>query len=126
MSRQYLGPYINFQGRAREAMELYHTVLGGNLDLQTGAGDRISQARLEADGALIIASDGHPNYPATVGDHMAIALGGTDKARLSKIFNDLGGGGKIKMPLSEQSGGAAVGWLTDKFGINWMVSVDQG
>ena len=74
MSRQYLGPYINFQGRAREAMELYHTVLGGNLDLQTGAGDRISQARLEADGALIIASDGHPNYPATVGDNMAIAL----------------------------------------------------
>src|SRR2546426_8967017 len=100
MSRQYLGPYINFQGRAREAMELYHTVLGGNLDLQTGAGDRISQARLEADGALIIASDGHPNYPATVGDHMAIALGGTDKARLTKIFHDLAAGGKIQGPLA--------------------------
>src|SRR6266702_6504968 len=35
MSRQYLGPYINFGGRAREAMEFYRKVLGGNLDLQT-------------------------------------------------------------------------------------------
>jgi len=125
MSRQYLGPYINFQGRAREAMELYHTVLGGNLDLQTGAGDRISQARLEADGALIIASDGHPNYPATVGDHMAIALGGTDKARLTKIFHDLAAGGKIQGPLAQQPSGAEVGWLKDKFGINWTVNIEQ-
>jgi uncharacterized glyoxalase superfamily protein PhnB len=29
------------------------------------------------------------------------------------------------MPLAEQSGGADVGWLTDKFGINWMVSIDK-
>jgi len=32
MSRQYIGPYINFQGRAREAMEFYHVILGGKLD----------------------------------------------------------------------------------------------
>jgi uncharacterized glyoxalase superfamily protein PhnB len=27
MSQQYLGPYVNFQGRAREAMEWYHKTL---------------------------------------------------------------------------------------------------
>ncbi len=74
MSKIQSSPYINFQGRAREAMESYHKVLGGHLDLQTvnaqgvprpaGPGDRISHARLEADGALIVASDGHPDYPA--------------------------------------------------------------
>ncbi len=136
MSQQYLSPYINFQGRAREAMEFYHNVLGGNLDLQTvnergvpkpaRPGDRITHSRLEADGALIvIASDGHPDYPAKVGENMGIALGGTDKDRLTKIFNDLAEGGKIKMPLAEQSWGADVGWLTDKFGITWMVSIDK-
>jgi uncharacterized glyoxalase superfamily protein PhnB len=35
MSRIQLGPYVNFQGRAREAMEFRHKVLGSNLDLQT-------------------------------------------------------------------------------------------
>lgn len=135
MSQQYLCPYINFQGRAREAMEFYQKVLGGNLDLQTsneqgapkpaGPGDSITHSRLEADGAVIIGVDGHPDYPAKVGDNIGIALGGTDKNRLTKIFNDLAEGGKIKMPLSEQSGGAEVGWLTDKFGFNWMVSINK-
>ena len=137
MSEQYLAPFINFQGRAREAMEFYHRVLGGNLDLQTlnkqgvpkpaSPGDRISHARLEADGALtIIASDGHPDYPAKVGDNMAIALGGTDKDRLTKIFHGLAEGGKIKAPLRPQPwGGREVGYLMDKFGINWVVSIDK-
>ncbi len=135
MSPQYLGPYINFQGRAREAMEFYHKVLGGKLDLQTvnaqgaarpaGAGDRIGHSRLEADGVLIIASDGHPKYPAKVGDNMAIALSGTDKDRVTKIFNDLAVGGQVKGPLAKQPSGAEVGWLKDKFGINWMVSIEK-
>ncbi|HEV8534313.1 MAG TPA: VOC family protein [Candidatus Limnocylindria bacterium] len=135
MTRLSVGPYINFQGKAREAMTFYQKVLGGKLDLQSaneqgvprpaGSGDRIANARLEADGAVIVGSDGHPTYPPTVGDNMAVAVGGTDKARLTKVFNELGAGGRIKGPLSEQSGGAAVGWLTDKFGINWMVSIEK-
>ncbi len=115
MSRQYLAPYINFQGRAREAMEFYHRVLGGKLDLQT--------MQLEADGSRIIGTDGHPNYPAKVGENMAVAIGGTDKDRLTKIFHDLAEGGQSKMPPTEQSGG--VGYLTDKFGINWVIRIEK-
>lgn len=135
MSKFQLSPYVNFQGRAREAMEFYHQVLGGHLNLQTaneqgaskpaGPGDRIMYARLEADGALIIGADGHPDYPAKVGENMALALGGTDKDRLTAIFNSLAEGGKIKMPLTEQPWGNQVGWLADKFGINWMVTIDK-
>ena len=56
---------------------------------------------------------------------MAIALGGTDKARLTNIVNDLAEGGNIKGPLTKQSWGADVGWLTDKVGMNWVVSIDK-
>ena len=129
MSQQYASPYINFQGRAREAMEFYQKALGGKLDLQTsdergvpkpaGPGDRITHARLESDGVRIIGTDGHPNYPAKVGENVAIALNGTDKGRLTKSFNHLAEGGTIKMPLTEQC------YLLDKFGINWVVSIDK-
>ncbi len=134
MSTIQSSPYLNLQGRAREGMEFYCKVLGGNLDLQTmseqgvskpaGPGDRITYARLEADGARIIASDGHPKYPAKIGDNMAIALGGTDKDRLTKIFNGLAEGGTVKGPLAAQPSGAMVGYLMDRFGINWMVEID--
>ncbi|HEV2035695.1 MAG TPA: VOC family protein, partial [Candidatus Dormibacteraeota bacterium] len=103
MSKQFLSPYINFQGRAREAMEFYHQALGGKLELHTmdekgaakpaGPGDHISHAQLDADGARIVGVDGHPKYPAKVGENVALALGGTDKARLTKIFHDLAEGG---------------------------------
>jgi PhnB protein len=133
MSTIQLSPYVNFQGRAREAMEFYHQVFGGALDLQTmneqgdskpaGPGDRIMQARLEADGVLILAADGHPNYPPTAGDNMALALGGTDNDRLTTIFHALATGGKIKMPLTRQPGDVIVGYLVDQFGINWMITI---
>ncbi len=129
-----LGPYVNFQGRAREAMTFYQQVLGGTLDLQTaddqgaptpaGPGDRITQARLAADGVFIVATDGHPTYPAQVGDHMGIALSGTDPDRLTRIFHALADGGQLKMPLTPQPTGTAVGWLTDQFGMTWTISID--
>ena len=132
MSKIQLSPYINFQGRAREAMEFYHEALGGNLDLQTlneqgqprpaGPGEPIMYSRLQAGDVLIIGVDGHPDYPAKVGENMAIALGGTDKDRLTKIFSYLAEGGTIKMPLTAQPWGD-VGYLVDKFGINWMVNI---
>src|SRR5258708_34440570 len=106
MSKIQLSPYVNFQGRAREAMEFYHKVLGGNLDLQTlneqgvskpdGPGNSIMHARLDADGALILATEGHPRYPAKAGKNMALALGATTKGKLTKICKDPTEGGKIK------------------------------
>jgi PhnB protein len=135
MSIKYINPYINFQGKARKAMEFYNKVLGGHLVLRTtdekgapksaGPADRITHAQLVADGASIFAVDGHPNYPAKVGENIALALGGTDKARITKIFQDLAEGGQTKMPLTPQSG-VEVGYVLDKFGINWVVSIEQG
>lgn len=135
MSKIQLIPYVNFQGRAREALEFYREVLGGTLELYTidekgtakpsGPDERISHGRLDADGAVIFASDGHPSYPPSVGDNMAIALAGRDKGRLTRAFSELAEGGRVKMPLKEQAWGSEVGWLTDKFGINWMVSIDK-
>lgn len=125
MSRIQLSPYINFQGRAREAMAFYQKALGGKLDLQAGPGDRVGHARLEADGAILVGSDGHPDYPPRLGDHMAVALGGTDQDRLTRIFNALGEGGRIKGPLAQQPGGGQVGYLLDQFGINWIVTIEK-
>jgi len=135
MSKIHISPYVNFAGRAREAMEFYQQVLGGKVELQTmdeqgasksaGPGDSVMYARFEADGAVIVGTDGHPKYPAKVGENMAIALGGSDRELLTKAFNGLAEGGQLKGPLTAQPGGTEVGWLTDRFGINWTVSIEK-
>lgn len=135
MSQLFINPYINFQGKAREAMEFYQKVLGGKLDLLTFSpggppkpadpGDGVMHARLESDGAIIMGTDGMKEYPPKPGDNFAIALGGSDHARLSKVFEQLGEGGKVKQGLKQESWGDTFGWLEDKFGINWMVNISK-
>src|SRR5262245_15406937 len=128
-----LSRYVNFQGRAREAMEFYRVALGGNLDLRNmnvqgeskpaGAQDSVTYARLETNGTVIIASVSHPDYPAKVGNIIAIVLSRTDKARLTKIINTLAEGGRLQMPLTKQPWGADDGSLADKFGIIWTINI---
>ncbi len=135
MRERYTAPYVNFQGRAREAMEFYHRALGGDLQLvaqdengqprPAGPGDRIMHARLESDGILIVGSDGHPQFPARVGENLAIVLGGSDREGLARAFEALSEGGQVKMPLTKTPWGEAA-WFADRFGINWNVDIDAG
>lgn len=133
MSERYTAPYVNFQGRAREAFEFYHGILGGRLSLfafdanglkKAGPSDPIGYARLEADGMRIYGSDGNPSYPATPGDTIAITLAGSDKAAMMKVFSSLAEGGKVALPLTDAQWGTA-GWLTDKFGITWNIDITE-
>lgn len=132
--KHQIAPYINFQGRAREAMEFYHEILGGKLELyaagERGAprpaepGDRIQHARLAGDGFLMIGSDGHPSYPATTGDNIAVVLVARDRTTLQAAFDKLADGGTVKMPLIEGPWGGVAAWLSDRFGINWNLDLE--
>lgn len=135
MSHISVSPYINFKGQAREAMEFYQKVLGGKLDLLTfnpdgapkpaGPGDGIMHAHLDADGAVIMGTDGMPDYPPTVGDNWAVTLSGNDRERLTKAFEQLSEGGNVKQTLKQESWGDTFGWVEDKFGINWMINISK-
>ena len=134
MSQLRTDPYINFQGQAQEALKFYQKALGGELTLLTfndegapkpaGPDDGIMHGVLEADGAMVMGSDGMPDNAAKVGDNLSIALSGEDKEQLTKAFNDLSEGGTVTMPLKVESWGDAFGMFTDKYSINWMVNIN--
>jgi PhnB protein len=133
MSTSTATPYINFQGHAREAMEFYQKAFGGTLELLTeneqgppkeaGPDDHIMHSALTADGIMVMGSDGHPDYPATAGDNVAIAVSGNDGERLTSAFESLSEGGTVKQALKIESWGDGFGYFTDKFGINWMFNI---
>jgi PhnB protein len=126
-----LNPYLRFDGSARQAMEFYQSVLGGDLTMNTfrefgmqdsPQADQIMHAQLETEtGYTLMASDTPPGVPYHPGDTMTVSLSGDD-AVLRTYFEQLADGGKIGTPLEKQMWGAEYGDLTDKFGINWMVN----
>ena len=128
-----LSPYLNFNGNASEAMRFYQVVLGGKLTMQTFGDakmaksnkdkDRIVHAMLKNKMLSFMASDGIPDRPVIMGDHVHMSIVGSDAALLTGYFNKLAGGGKVNMPLAKQFWGDTFGMLTDKFGVHWMVNI---
>ncbi len=128
-----LSPYLNFNGNTAEAMRFYHSVLGGNLDVQTFGDAGVAQnddeknltlhAALTGDGITLYASDGRPGTKVISGDNVHLSLQGSDADKLTSHFNGLSAGGTVDMPLAKQCWGDTFGMLTDKFGMHWMVNI---
>lgn len=132
-----LNPYLNFMGQAKEAMEFYKSVFGGELYLQTfkDAGfphdpkddNLVIHASLTSGDIAIMASDGNAEHPVKqVGDNVHLSLMGSDQAKLTEYFNKLAEGGSVDMKLEKQFWGDIYGQLTDKFGIHWAVNISSG
>jgi PhnB protein len=128
-----LNPYIAFAGTARQAMEFYQSVFGGELRLSTfgefpgaeaATADQIMHAQLETDrGFTLMASDTPPGMEHTAGNNITISLSGDDSEALHGYWDALAQGGAVGMPLEKQMWGDEFGMLTDKFGIPWMVNI---
>jgi PhnB protein len=133
-----LNPYISYPGTARQAMEFYRGVFGGELNISTfgefgGAGgpdgpdpDGIMHAQLETpSGYTLMASDTPPGMDVTPGTNISVSLSGDDSDQLRGYFQKLSDGGTVTMPLEKQMWGDEFGQCMDKFGINWMVNIGQ-
>jgi PhnB protein len=132
-----LNPYISFKDNARQAMEFYKEVFGGDLTLNTfgesGApdtpdADKIMHAMLETDsGFALMASDTPPGMGMELnpGDNISISLSGDDADELRGYWGKLSASGTVTMPLEKQMWGDEFGMCVDRFGIHWMVNISQ-
>ncbi|MEV8510750.1 VOC family protein [Dactylosporangium sp. NPDC051484] len=130
-----LNPYISFRGNARQAMEFYQNVFGGELRMNTfgeygsddaSLADQIMHAMLVTPGGYtLMASDTPPNMTVTPGDNITISLSGDDGAELRGYWQRLSTGGKVSIPLEKQMWGDEFGSCVDQFGIQWMVNIAQ-
>lgn len=130
-----LNPYLTFDGRAREAMEFYRSVFGGELAMNTydeyGAADpavagRIMHARLEtAEGCTLMGADAPPGEEFRPGNTMTVSLSGDSGDPLRDYWEKLSEGAAVSVPLEKQVWGDEFGQLTDRYGIAWMVNIGQ-
>jgi PhnB protein len=130
-----LNPYLNFDGNARQAMEFYADVFGGELTVSTFAevadldgpdANRVMHAMLETPaGYSIMGADitSEMEYHAPAG--FSVSLSGDDAEALRGYFEKLAVGGATRMPMQRQVWGDEFGMCVDKFGISWLVNISQ-
>ena len=130
-----LNPYINFADTARQALEFYRGVFGGELALSTfgesgmadgPAADKIMHGQLETPaGYTLMASDAPPGMDVTGGTNISVSLSGDDGDELRRYFTALSEGGTVTVPLEKQMWGDEFGMCVDPFGVAWMVNISQ-
>ena len=128
--------HLNFRGQAREALELYASIFGGDVVAFTYA-----DAHVDADGALpdqlmwggfdapnglrLMAFDVPPGRAFSRGeDAVFVSVRGDDPAEITRCFDVLAEGGAVRTPLGPAPWGSPLyGMLDDRFGITWVMDV---
>lgn len=129
-----LNPYLSFRDNARQAMEFYHSVFGGDLTLSTfgemnasedpAEKDMIMHSMLTSSGGLVLmGSDTPQSMTFTPGANGAVSLSGEDQAELRGYWDRLSDGGTILAPFERAPWGDLFGMCIDRFGVNWLVNV---
>ena len=128
-----LNPYISFDGNAREAMEFYKSVFGGELSLSTFGElggqdtpnpDQIMHGMLETDsGFTLMCADTPPGMEHEPGNNFAVSLSGDDGDELRGFWEQLSGDGIVTVALEKQVWGDEFGMCVDRFGVSWMVNI---
>lgn len=131
-----LNPYLNFDGNCEEAINFYADVLTGEIkmlmrfsemppetcEIDESLRDKIMHATLEfGDGNTMLFSDsGAPGFVQGTNTHMSINIPEEEEAE--KVYQSLLERGTETMPFGPVFWGGKFGMLTDKFGVQWMVS----
>jgi len=130
-------PYLFFSGTCEEALNFYKKILGGEIEglsrwkempadadgpaVTPETADRVMHAAFKSGAVNFMASDATPGKQYGEGA-ISLSLEADDVAEAQRVFDGLAQGGTVEMPLQDMFWGAKFGMLTDKYGIDWMVS----
>ena len=137
-----INTYLNFEGNCEAAFNFYKSVFGGEFiflgrfeEMPEGDGykvkgsdkNKIMHVSLPIGKTILMGSDTIGDWgPKFVqGNNFSVSITPENTAEADKLFNGLSAGGQITMPMENTFWGSYFGMLTDKFGINWMVNLEQ-
>jgi PhnB protein len=129
-------PYVFFDGKCDEALEFYQRALGAKVTavmrwkeapdqsmVSPGQENKVMHSEFQVGETVILASDGRcMGKPSFQG--FALTITADNDADAKRMFNALGDGGQVQMPLEKTFFASLFGMVADRFGVGWMVIVD--
>ena len=132
--------YLNFPGNTEEALRFYETVFGTKISMIMTFGDagfmpnvpehakkKVMHGQLPITQSVhLMASDVIEGFspPVQVGNNFHVSIVADDKAEADRVFNALSDGGKVTMPIGNAPWGPYFGMCVDRYGVQWMVSLE--
>ncbi|WP_191560084.1 VOC family protein [Metabacillus idriensis] len=129
-------PYLMFNGNAKEALEYYKGVFGGEIaEIQTygeadyptppEADNRIMHARFKKDDLMLMVSDAFPGQSVDVGSNISLVLEFESDDEIRTVYSALIEKGSIYMELQDTFWGATYAKVKDAYGITWDLNYEK-
>jgi PhnB protein len=130
--------YLQFDGRCAEALAFYAEALGGRIEMMSKYSEAPPNAQMQPvpehwimhgriswpNGGLLMGSDGGPTaFAGYQGFSLSVNCASVEQGR--SAFERLAVGGQVRLPFGPTFWGPGFGMLVDRFGVGWMVNVDQ-
>ena len=132
-------PYLFFQGRCDEALDVYKAVFDAEVTLllryrespeappkplPPGWEEKVMHAEFRIGDTTLMTSDGcGSEAPRFEGFSLSVEMPDAETAR--RAFDALAQGGEVQMPLGKTFFAPCFGMLTDRFGVGWMLIVNE-
>lgn len=138
-----INPYLTFLGNCEEAFTYYKSVFEGeilmmsrfsemppqeHMPVSESYKDKIMHVTLKIDeDTILMGSDtGEEWAPKTiVGNNFSLSISAGSKEQADDYFSQLSEGGKVTMPMGPTFWGEYFGMCSDKYEINWMISLRE-
>lgn len=131
-----VNPYLSFNGQCEAAFKFYAQRLGGQRgpmfryagspladQVPTDWQDKVMHASLTAGGQVLMGGDVAPDrYEEPRGFSLSIQV--KDTAEAERVFDEMGKGGRIVLPLEQTFWAARFGMLVDRFGVPWLINCE--
>ncbi|AZB44523.1 VOC family protein [Bacillus sp. FJAT-42376] len=130
-------PYLTFNGNAKEALDYYKELFGGEItNVQTygqadfptppEADEMILHARFKQGPLFFMASDATSDRAVTIGSNITLALELESEEEIQTIYSKLSEKGTVHMELQDTFWGAKYAKVTDPFGVTWDLNFEKG
>ncbi len=125
-------PFLMFEGRAEEAMQLYVATVPGSRIVaieRYGAGEMgppgtVKVATFELAGQRLRCSDSPVKHAFTFTPSLSLFLTVADVGEVDRLANALGEGGQTLMPPGDYGFSPRFAWVQDRFGVSWQITCE--
>jgi predicted 3-demethylubiquinone-9 3-methyltransferase (glyoxalase superfamily) len=122
-------PYLMFQGQAAEAISFYASLFPGT-EIVELEHYRVGEADANAPGQIVLAGqrimyfDSPVKHDFTFTPASSLFVVCESEAEIERLYAALLEGGAALMPLGSYGFSRRFGWLNDRFGVSWQLSLD--
>jgi PhnB protein len=130
-------PYLHFQDNCKEAMKFYQELFGGELEIMPigespakehfpeNLYDQVLHASLNNGAFNIMASDMCGQGDLMQGNSVQLSLDCDSKEEIDQLYQKLSEGGQVVQKLEPQFWGSLFAMVIDKFGVRWMLTLEN-